>query len=145
MAMRLAYLRQAIALGQHGQKIGEGGPYGAVVVKRGKVFAAGWDRVLATNDPTAHAEVVAIRRACERLGSTRLTDCDLYVSAEPCSMCLGAVYWARPRALYYAGGRAARLPQHRPGISFVEVEVEVEDSLTALRESLARGSRHTSA
>src|SRR5215216_3191755 len=101
VAMRIAFLRQAIALGQHGRRIGEGNPTGAVVVKRGKVFAAAWDRVAITKDPTAHAEVLAIRRACKRLGSHELPDCELYISAEPCPMCIGAVHWAKPRAVYY--------------------------------------------
>ncbi len=100
--MRTSFMRQAVALGLHGMRIGEGGPFGAVVVKRGRVFAAGWNRVLASSDPTAHAAMVAIRRACERLGSPELTDCDVYTSSEPCPMCLGAIYWARPRAVYFA-------------------------------------------
>ncbi len=103
--MRTSFMRQAVALGLHGMRIGEGGPFGAVVVKRGRVFAAGWNRVLASSDPTAHAAMVAIRRACERLGSPELTDCDVYTSSEPCPMCLGAIYWARPRAVFFSSTR----------------------------------------
>src|SRR5206468_10870855 len=78
-----------------------GGPFAAVVAKDGRVLALGTNRVTATNDPTAHAEVVAIREACRMLGSFQLAGCDLYVNAEPCPMCLGAVYWARPRADWF--------------------------------------------
>jgi tRNA(Arg) A34 adenosine deaminase TadA len=79
-----------------------GGPFGAVVVKDEKVVAIGVNRVTATNDPTAHAEVVAIRNACAELGAFQLEGCEVYASCEPCPMCLGALYWARPRAIYYA-------------------------------------------
>jgi guanine deaminase len=80
----------------------EGGPFGAVVVRDGKVIATGSNRVTPTNDPTAHAEVVAIRAACATLGTFDLSDCDIYSSCEPCPMCLGAIYWARIRRVYYA-------------------------------------------
>lgn len=99
--MRTAFMRQAVALGLHGMRIGEGGPFGAVVVKRNRVFAAGWNRVNATNDPTAHAEIVAIRRAAERLGSWRLDGCTLVVTLEPCTMCAGAVVLARLERLVF--------------------------------------------
>lgn len=79
-----------------------GGPFGAVVAKDGQIVATGVNRVTATNDPTAHAEVVAIRAACAALGSFQLEGCELYASCEPCPMCLGAIYWARPATLYYA-------------------------------------------
>jgi tRNA(Arg) A34 adenosine deaminase TadA len=79
-----------------------GGPFGAVVVRDGEVIATGANRVTATNDPTAHAEVVAIRAACSKLSAFQLEGCDVYASCEPCPMCLGALYWARPRAIYYA-------------------------------------------
>lgn len=79
-----------------------GGPFGAVVVRDGKIIATGTNRVTTDNDPTAHAEMVAIRNACAVLGTFQLDDCDIYSSCEPCPMCLSAIYWARPRALYYA-------------------------------------------
>lgn len=79
-----------------------GGPFGAVVVRDGKVVATGVNRVTATKDPTAHAEVVAIRNACAQLGAFQLDGCEVYASCEPCPMCLGALYWARPKAIYYA-------------------------------------------
>lgn len=85
--------------------IGDGGPFGAVVVRDGQVLAEGWNRVLATNDPTAHAEVTAIRAACTALDSFQLTGTIVYASCEPCPMCLGALYWARPEAVYFAATR----------------------------------------
>jgi tRNA(Arg) A34 adenosine deaminase TadA len=86
-------------------RLGDGGPFGAVVVRRGKIVGRGWNRVTSTNDPTAHAEVMAIREACRRLKTFRLDDCEIYASCEPCPMCLSAIYWARIRRIFYAGGR----------------------------------------
>lgn len=100
------HMAQAIAEALRGVAAGEGGPFGAVVVKDGAVLATACNRVTSTNDPTAHAEIVAIRAACRALGSFQLDGCDLYASCEPCPMCLGAIYWARPRAVYYAATRA---------------------------------------
>lgn len=95
-------MTRAIELSKIGMEAGEGGPFGAVVVRDGEIIAEGNNRVLATNDPTAHAEVTAIRRACEKLGRFDLSDCQLYTSCEPCPMCLGAIYWARPSRVYFA-------------------------------------------
>lgn len=81
---------------------GRGGPFGAVVVREGKIVAEGVNQVTSTNDPTAHAEVIAIRKACANLGMFQLTDCELYTSCEPCPMCLGAIYWARLSRVYFA-------------------------------------------
>ncbi|MCC6460164.1 MAG: nucleoside deaminase [Saprospiraceae bacterium] len=97
-----AFLAQAIQLAQEGMSSNEGGPFGAIVVKDGQVVGRGNNRVTSSKDPTAHAEVVAIRDACARLNSFQLTDCVLYTSCEPCPMCLGAIYWARPKAVYFA-------------------------------------------
>ncbi len=80
-----------------------GGPFAAVVVRDGKVIAQGANRVASTNDPTAHAEIVAIREACRKLGSFQLAGCEIYTTCEPCPMCLGAIYWARPERVYFAG------------------------------------------
>lgn len=96
------FMKRAIELSREGMTAGEGGPFGAVVVRNGEIIAEGNNRVIETNDPTAHAEVVAIRRATEKLGNFALTDCDIYTSCEPCPMCLGAIYWARPNNVYYA-------------------------------------------
>ena len=100
-----ACLRQAIRLAGE-SAAGGGGPFGAVVARDGEILGQGRNRVTATNDPTAHAEVVAIRDACSRLGSFSLAGCELYASCEPCPMCLGAILWARLDCVVYACGRA---------------------------------------
>lgn len=92
---------RAIALAVENVQKGRGGPFGAVVVKEGVVVAEGTNLVTSTNDPTAHAEVIAIRAACEALGTFQLEGCDIYTSCEPCPMCLGAIYWARPARVFY--------------------------------------------
>ncbi len=96
------FMRRAIELAQKGMDTNDGGPFGAVVVKDGKIIAEGNNAVTSTNDPTAHAEVVAIRKACKVLDSFQLDDCITYTSCEPCPMCLGAIYWARPKKVFYA-------------------------------------------
>lgn len=96
------FMREAIKLSIDSMRAGNGGPFGAVVVKDGKIIARGSNKVTSTNDPTAHAEVVAIREACKALGVFQLTGCEIYTSCEPCPMCLGAIYWARPDKMYYA-------------------------------------------
>lgn len=101
----LPFLRRTVELARQGMSIGDGGPFGALVVRNGKVLAEGWNRVLATNDPTAHAEITAIRAACTALGSFQLTGTVVYASCEPCPMCLAALYWARPEAVYFAATR----------------------------------------
>jgi guanine deaminase len=95
------FMREAIRLSVDKMELGYGGPFGAVVVRNGEIIARGFNNVTTSNDPTAHAEVDAIRKACVALGTYQLTDCDLYTSCEPCPMCLGAIYWARPRRVYY--------------------------------------------
>lgn len=94
-------MREAIRLSIEKMQAGHGGPFGAIVVRNGEIIARGYNNVLASNDPTAHAEVEAIRKACAALGTFQLQDCELYTSCEPCPMCLGAIYWARPKAVYY--------------------------------------------
>ena len=101
-----AFMRRAIALSHEHMEQGSGGPFGAVVVKGGVIIAEGWNRVTSTNDPTAHAEIVAIRGACAALGSFSLDGCKIYTSCEPCPMCLAAIYWARLERIYYANTRA---------------------------------------
>ena len=96
------FMKMAIDLSRSGMKAGNGGPFGCVIVKDGKVIGLGSNAVLTTNDPTAHAEVVAIRDACKNLGTFQLDGCDMYTSCEPCPMCLGAIYWARPDRVFYA-------------------------------------------
>jgi tRNA(Arg) A34 adenosine deaminase TadA len=97
-----AFMQEAIQRAVENVRSGRGGPFGAVVVKDGRVIAAVANSVTTTNDPTAHAEVLAIREACRALGTFQLTGCDLYTSCEPCPMCLGAIYWARPDHVYFA-------------------------------------------
>ncbi|TDY14295.1 nucleoside deaminase [Meridianimaribacter flavus] len=96
------FMKRAIAMADKGMSSNAGGPFGCVIVKDGTIIAEGHNCVTSTNDPTAHAEVVAIRKACEALGSFQLDDCIIYTSCEPCPMCLGAIYWARPKKVYYA-------------------------------------------
>src|SRR5215211_3185080 len=98
----LQFLERAIELSREGMRTRKGGPFGCVIVKNGKIIGEGCNQVATTNDPTAHAEIVAIRNACRNLNSFQLTDCDVYASCEPCPMCLGAIYWSRPRRVIYA-------------------------------------------
>ncbi len=100
------FMHQAIELATQNVVEGHGGPFGAVVVKNGAVIATGVNQVTATNDPTAHAEIVAIREACRALSSFQLTDCEVYTSCEPCPMCLAALYWSRCRAIFYGNTEA---------------------------------------
>lgn len=100
------YMARAIELAIQNVREGCGGPFAAVVVKDGQIIAEGTNRVTATNDPTAHAEVTAIREACKALGDFQLTGCEIYTSCEPCPMCLGAIYWARPARVYFGGAAA---------------------------------------
>ena len=95
------YMRRAIALARRGMNARDGGPFGAIVVRRGAVVGEGWNRVVATRDPTAHGEIVAIRAACRRLATFHLTRSDLYTTGEPCPMCLAAAYWARIDRIFY--------------------------------------------
>jgi guanine deaminase len=95
------FMERAIALATENVTSGRGGPFGAVVVRNGEVVATGANSVTATNDPTAHGEIVAIRNACIALGTFQLNDCQIYTSCEPCPMCLAAIYWARCDAIFY--------------------------------------------
>lgn len=95
------FMDEAIRLASENVSQNNGGPFGAVVVKNGKIVGRGYNQVTANNDPTAHAEVMAIRDACTNLNSFQLDGCELYTSCEPCPMCLGAIYWARPDKIYY--------------------------------------------
>lgn len=100
--MSESFIQRAIELAVENVRSGHGGPFAAIVVKDGRIVATGVNSVTKTNDPTAHAEVMAIRAACEALGSFQLDGCDLYTSCEPCPMCLGAIYWARPARVFFA-------------------------------------------
>jgi tRNA(Arg) A34 adenosine deaminase TadA len=96
------FMARAIQLSIDGVHSGRGGPFGAVIVRNREIIAEGVNQVTSTNDPTAHAEILAIRQACKKLGVFELKDCELYTSCEPCPMCLGAIYWARLSRIYYA-------------------------------------------
>lgn len=98
-------MQEAVNQSINGMKNNEGGPFGAIVVKNGEIVGRGNNKVTSTNDPTAHAEVVAIRDACKNLGTFQLDDCIIYTSCEPCPMCLGAIYWARPQKVFYGNSK----------------------------------------
>jgi tRNA(Arg) A34 adenosine deaminase TadA len=100
------FLERAIALSKKGMNAGCGGPFGCVIVKNGEIIGEGYNEVLDRKDPTAHAEIVAIRNACKTLGNFQLTGCDVYTSCEPCPMCMGAIYWARPQRVIFANTKA---------------------------------------
>jgi len=137
------FLRQAIDLAVENVRRGLGGPFAALVVKDGAVIATGTNRVTATNDPTAHAEVGVIRAACQALGCFQLPACELYTSCEPCPMCLGAIYWARVKAFYYAGDKddAAR-GQFDDSFIYTELNKPVEGrTIPGYRLLAAEGSR----
>jgi len=119
--MNVEHLRQAIELSRAKLAAGEGGPFGAVVEYEGQVIGQGWNRVVATNDPTAHAEVVAIRDACTRLGRFSLAGCAIYSSCEPCPLCLAAIYWARLDKIFYAATKS-----DAAAIGFDDLEFYVE-------------------
>ncbi len=101
----MKFMQEAIELGRYGMTRNHGGPFGCVIVKDGRIIGKGWNQVIAANDPTAHAEITAIRDACNKLGTFQLEDCEIYTSCEPCPMCMGAIYWARPGKVYYASTR----------------------------------------
>ena len=103
--MNEAFMREAIQLSVEKMEAGEGGPFGAVIVQGDKIVGRGWNRVTSAMDPTAHAEVMAIREACKKLDTFDLTGCEIYSSCEPCPMCLSAIYWARINKLYFAADR----------------------------------------
>jgi guanine deaminase len=103
--MNSRFMREAIRLSLVQMRAGNGGPFGAVVVRRGRIVGRGYNLVTSTNDPTAHAEVVAIREACRKLKTFKLDDCELYTSCEPCPMCLSAIYWARVKRVFFGNTR----------------------------------------
>jgi guanine deaminase len=126
------YMQLAIDLAQENVNTGKGGPFGAVIVKNGEIVATGANSVTSLNDPTAHAEVTAIRNACKKLDSFQLDDCEIYSSCEPCPMCLGAIYWARPKALYFA---ADKNDAAKAGFddSFIYDEIELDYSKRSIK------------
>jgi guanine deaminase len=103
---KAGFMRRTIELALDKMRDDFGGPFAALIVRNDEIVAEGWNQVTSANDPTAHAEIVAIRKACALLGTFELSDCDIFTSCEPCPMCLGAIYWARLRCIYYANTRA---------------------------------------
>lgn len=104
--MEKRFMREAIRLAREKSMRGDGGPFGAVIVKDEKIIARGWNQVVCKNDPTCHAEMVAIRKACHRLNTFHLDGCSIYVNCEPCPMCLAALYWAGIASIHYAATRS---------------------------------------
>ena len=122
------FMQEAIALSQQGIVNNEGGPFGCVIVKGDEIIGRGNNKVVCNNDPTAHAEVVAIRDACKNLGTFQLDGCEIYTSCEPCPMCLGAIYWARPKIIYYANNREdAAVIGFDDSMIYEEMKVEIGD------------------
>ncbi len=105
MSLPDSFMLEAIRLSFETMRNNTGGPFGAVIIKDGKIIARGFNKVVSTNDPTAHAEVVAIREACKTLNNFQLEGCEIYTSCEPCPMCMAAIYWARPDKVYYANSK----------------------------------------
>ncbi|WP_020483112.1 nucleoside deaminase [Methylomonas sp. MK1] len=132
--MHQGFLNQAIALACENIENG-GGPFGAIVVKDGKIIAASGNRVTPDLDPTAHAEIVAIRLACQKLGDFQLSDCTLYTSCEPCPMCLGAIYWARLQAVYFACDRFdAAKAGFDDGFIYTEIDKPAQQRRIAMQQ-----------
>ena len=129
--MKEKLMRAAIRLSRSKMRANCGGPFGAVVVRHGKIVGRGWNQVTSTNDPTAHAEVTAIRDACQRLKTFQLDDCEIYTSCEPCPMCLSAIYWARLKKIYYANTR-----RDAAAIAFDDDQIYREVALPISRRSL---------
>ena len=122
------FLERAIELSRRGMKDGAGGPFGCIIVMGDKIVGEGWNKVTSSNDPTAHAEVVAIRDACGKLGSHQLTGCEIYTSCEPCPMCLGAIYWARPERVIYANTKEdAAAIEFDDHFIYAEINAEMRD------------------
>ena len=126
------FMRRAIDLSRLHMEAGEGGPFGAVVVREGRILGEGWNRVTSSHDPTAHAEIMAIREACRALGTFELRGCELFTSCEPCPMCLAAIYWARLDRIWYANTRA-----DAAGIRFDDAWLYREVALPIGERSLA--------
>tara|TARA_R100001143_G_scaffold63596_1_gene73238 strand:+ start:17215 stop:17691 length:477 start_codon:yes stop_codon:yes gene_type:complete len=125
--MNKLYMQRAIELARESVRLGHGGPFGCVIVKDGEVIGEGFNRVTSGCDPTAHAEVVAIRNACRKLNDFQLTGCELYTTCEPCPMCLGAIYWARPARVFFA---ATREDAAKAGFDDEFIYTEIEKPLS---------------
>jgi guanine deaminase len=121
------FMKEAIQLSLNGITNNEGGPFGCVIVKGEEIVGRGNNKVTSSNDPTAHAEIVAIRDACKNLKTFQLEDCEVYTSCEPCPMCLGAIYWARPKVIYFANTREdAALIGFDDSMIYDEMKTEID-------------------
>jgi guanine deaminase len=131
------HMRRAIALSLEMMRSGRGGPFGAVIVRDGQIIAEGSNEVTSSNDPTAHAEIVAVRRACHALQTFDLTGCEIYTSCEPCPMCLSAIYWARLSKIHYANNRhdAARIG-FRDDFLYHEIPLPLDQRAIPIRRLL---------
>ena len=130
-------MQRAIELARQNITKLHGGPFGAVIVKDGKIIGEGSNEVVKNNDPTAHAEIVAIRRATQYLNSFQLEDCEIYCSCEPCPMCLGAIYWARPSKIYYAASREdASKANFDDSLIYKEVNMPLQDRIIPIEQIL---------
>jgi tRNA(Arg) A34 adenosine deaminase TadA len=135
---KIDFMLRAVELSRNSVESGKGGPFGCVIVKDGKIVGEGSNQVTSTNDPTAHAEIVAIRNACKNLNSFQLEDCEIYTSCEPCPMCLGAIYWARPDKIYFANTRNdAALIDFDDSLIYDEISENIENRKIKM-ESLGR-------
>jgi guanine deaminase len=150
----LELMAKAIQLSRESMNSLHGGPFAAVIVKDGGIISEGTNSVTAWNDPTAHAEIVAIRRACTKLQSFQLAGCEIYSTCEPCPMCLGAIYWARPQAVYFAAGRAdaaeagfddrfiyEQLALPLPGRSLPTIQTMREEAAQVLKEWASKSDK----
>ena len=133
----LTFLKQAIELARARSAAGESGPFGAVIVRNGMLVGEGWNQVVEHQDPTAHAEVLAIRNASKRLGTHVLDDCTIFCSCEPCPMCLSAIYWARiPRVVYAGSGEDARVAGFDDTLIARELNTDWKDRSLQSRQAL---------
>jgi guanine deaminase len=137
--MKSTFMREAISISIQKMRRGLGGPFGAVVVRHGKIVGRGWNQVTSSNDPTAHAEVVAIRDACRRLKTFQLDNCELYTSCEPCPMCLSAMYWARLKSVYYGNTRKdAAAIEFDDDFIYTEVALPIERRKLPMKQLLRK-------
>jgi len=135
--MNHEFMLEAIRLAKEGMDQGNGGPFGCVIVKNGVIIGRGNNQVTSTNDPTAHAEIVAIRDACQHLNSFQLEGCEIYASCEPCPMCLGAIYWARPTKVYYGCSKEdAALIDFDDSFIYTEISKSLDDRHIGMEQLL---------
>jgi guanine deaminase len=146
MEREIKFMQEAIQLGRQGMQNNAGGPFGCVIVKNNIIIGRGWNRVTSDNDPTAHAEITAIRDACRFLQAFQLDDCEIYTSCEPCPMCMGAIYWARPAKVYFAATRTdAAAAGFDDSMIYEELKVPVSErkiTMTCIIPEKAAGLFH---